>query len=409
MPPEADTAPVPQPLAGLTHLLDGTKYRVLGLLGKGAQGFVVDAEHVALGKAVVVKVLHERHVLDAIQVERMRVEAQALARLTSIHLVPVIDLGTLADGRPYFVMEKLAGRTLHAEGRARGPLPPGEAIEIARQVLAALSVVHRAGLVHRDVKPANVFLSATETPGAWLVKLLDFGVAKVLPATGAVVNAPAPTVGGIAIGTPKFLSPEQACANPVDARSDVYSVGALLFWMLSGRDPFAHHKGMIDILTAHVTEPAPLVSDVAPCPVPRALELAIHKALQKLPEQRYATAKDFADALSAVPLDQAMVRASNGGTIRMGGPLRPFPSSEPMKRPPAGGGTVRMVQGAGHARDACAQPERASRSPPRPAFARGGAARPVVSSLGLAVLVAVAFASLTVLLLLGVRLAGVLR
>jgi len=376
----------------LAHLLAGTKYQALGLLGKGAQGVVVDAEHVALGKRVVVKVLHERHALDEILVERMRLEAQVLARLRSDHLVAVIDLGTLADGRPYFVMEKLAGRTLQAEGRARGPLSPREAIDVARQVLAALSVVHRDGLVHRDVKPANVFLCDAEGPGSRLVKLLDFGVAKVLAsAPGAVVNVPAATAGNVAIGTPSFLSPEQACASPVDGRADLYSVGALLFWMLAGRDPFAHHVEMMDVLLAHVTEPARPVSDFAPFAIPPALERAIRTALEKLPERRFATARDFSDGLAAVPLGDAAARAADRGTIRMGG-----------------GGTVRMVEIPGRPAPQRAEAERAPSSPSPGAFGRPGTARPLVSSLGVVGLLAMACAALTLLLLLGARLAGFL-
>lgn len=383
------TAPAPAPEScSLTDLLAGTKYRAIALLGEGAQGVVVDAEHVALGKPVVVKVLRQRLAGNKVRVERMRVEAQALARLRSDHLVPVIDLGTLPDGRPYFVMEKVAGRTLHAEGCARGPFAPAEAIDVARQVLAALEVVHRAGLVHRDVKPANVFLCDRDAAGRRLVKLLDLGVAKVVSA-GAVVSAPAPTAGNVAIGTPRFLSPEQASGDPVDGRADLYSVGVLLFWMLTGRDPFAHHEGMLEILMAHVTEPPPRVSDFAPFAIPPALEHAIHTALQKLPGQRYASAKDFADALAAVPLGEAAARAADKGTIRLAG------------------GTVRMVDLPGRPHSPRSEPARPTAAPG--AVLRRGKDRPLVSSLSAVLVIAATCAALTVLLLLGARLFGWLK
>jgi serine/threonine protein kinase len=397
-PPSAET---------LAQLLAGTKYRALGLLGKGAQGVVVDAEHIALGKPVVIKVLQGKHGLDARLAERMQLEAQALARLSSPHLVAVHDVGALIDGRPFFVMDKLWGRTLKAEVRARGPLPVAEAIEVARQVLVGLGTVHRAGLVHRDVKPDNVFLCETEAGKPPLVKLLDFGIAKVVPGThGSVVNALAPTVNGIAIGTPRFLSPEQACGNPVDARADLYAAGVLLFWMLTGKDPFAHHTALSDVLLAHVTEPAPLLADVAPTAVPAALDKAIRKAMQKLPEHRFASAKDFEDALAAVHVEDAEDGRSDAATLRMGRPSPPHHAAG-KTAVIAAGGTIRMsdARGAPLANPAAASAER----PTAPAFPQVPTPRPVVSWLGAAALVAAAFAGLTVLLLLAARLAGFLK
>jgi serine/threonine-protein kinase len=402
----AHAAPSPERLA---QLLAGTRYRALALLGRGAQGLVVDAEHIALGKPVVIKVMQGKHGLDPRLAERMQLEAQVLARLSSPHLVAVHDVGALIDGRPYFVMDKLRGRTVKAEVRARGPLPVAEAIEIARQVLVGLGTVHRAGLVHRDVKPDNVFLCDAEPGKPPLVKLLDFGIAKVVPnAQGSVVGALAPTVNGIAIGTPRFLSPEQACGNPVDGRADLYATGVLLFWMLTGKDPFAHHTAVSDVLLAHVTEPAPRVAKLAPSPVPAALEHAIARALQKLPEQRFASAKDFEDELAAVVREEhAANAASDVATLRMGGSSTPPGSAAGKTAVMVGGGTVRMVNAAG--RPLAKPAGRSAEGAPLARFLRTAPARPVVSWLGAAALVAAAFAGLTVLLLLAARLAGFLK
>ena len=179
----------PQRLAAeldLDRLLEGTPYRALDVLGQGGMGLVVGAEHRALGKHVVVKLLRRESAHDEHLADRLRVEAQALARLRHENLVEVHDLGRTPAGRPYYVMERLHGRTLSEEIAARGALPPLEAVDIARQALSGLMAAHHAGLVHRDIKPANIFLCEPSRPGGRrAVKVLDFGVAKVLPEAGA--------------------------------------------------------------------------------------------------------------------------------------------------------------------------------------------------------------------------------
>lgn len=384
----SDAAPPAPPSIpdSLRALLAGTSYRPLGLLGKGAQGFVLDAVHVALGKPVVIKVPHAKHGLDRRITERVELEAQALARMSSPHLVGVHDFGVLSDGRPFFVMEKLHGRTLKAEVRERGPLPVAEAIAIARQVLAALAVVHHGGLVHRDVKPDNVFLCDGAPGGERLVKLLDFGVAKVVPGSaGAVVSALAPTMSGIAIGTPRFLSPEQARGTPIDARADLYAVGVLLFWMLCGRDPFSHHTDITAVLMAHAIEPPPKVSTIATTTIPITLEDAIHRALRKQPEERFASARAFDAVLAAID-PQAAVVPIEPATIRMRGAV--------------GGGTVRMALPSARPTERLAPQRQAGPLPNTPS------PLPMVSSARAAALVVAACATLTLLLLLGARLVG---
>ena len=231
----------------------------------------------------------------------MRLEAQATCALSGHpNIVEIFDLGSTASGRPYLAMERLVGRTLKQEVKARGPLPAPEAIGIVIQVLAGLAAAHRTGLVHRDIKPDNLFLCEPGHDGARRVKILDFGIVKVLPG-GRRAPAPLaiPTAEGVAIGTPRFLSPEQAMGRPVDARTDVYAAGAVLFWLVAGRDPFSHREGLAELVHAHVMEVPPLPSSVAEQAIPLELDHVILRALAKRPEQRFPGAAEMAAALEA--------------------------------------------------------------------------------------------------------------
>ncbi len=283
----------------------GTSYRTVRPVGEGGMGLVLEVEHLALGKRLVAKVLKPHLVDDANLLERFRFEAQALARLSHANLVPVLDLGRTRDGRPYFVMEKLTGRTLGEELRARGTLPVAEAIEITLQVLAGLGAAHAHGLVHRDVKLDNVFLCDAQPvagmrareAGHRLVKVLDFGVAKA-PRSGPVLAAPPehPTAEGVVMGTPRYVAPEQIRGVGVDARADIYTTGVLLYTLLAGRSPFAGLSGL-SLLQAHLSQPPPPLSSRAGLRVPPVLEAAILRALAKVPDHRHPTAADFAEEL----------------------------------------------------------------------------------------------------------------
>lgn len=308
-------------LAGAADALLGSRYRLLARLGRGGMGEVFEAEHVALKKRVVIKLLHARHGQKPQLLDRMRVEAQALALIRHPNLVEVTDFGHTADGRAYFVMERLFGRTLREELEARGALPVPEAITVARQLLAGLAAAHSAGLVHRDIKLENVFLcdppgppfptldngngadadaDAEARPPSKTAKLLDFGLAKVVGA-GQPDRAPAPlafpTDEGVMLGTPRFFSPEQALGRPVDARADLYSMGALLYAMLAGRAPFDHYTALYELAQAHAAEPPEPPSRFAPQPIPLELEGAILKALAKQPADRFQSAAELAIAL----------------------------------------------------------------------------------------------------------------
>lgn len=280
--------------------LAGTPYRGLAPLGRGSMGEVVEAEHRALGHRVVVKLLQRDLARRPGFVDRMRLEGQALARLAHENLVRVLDLGVTLEGRPYLVMERLRGRTLRDELAARGALPAHEAVAITRQALAGLAAAHDAGLVHRDVTLANLFL-CDPRPGARCrsVKLLDFGVAKVVSSAGGLAPRPlqASTEEGVTLGTPRFFSPEQAAGDRVDARADLYAIGVVLYTMVAGRGPFAELASVEDLIDAHLTRTPARPSFYAPWPLPPGLDAVIGHAMEKRPEDRFASAADFSSAL----------------------------------------------------------------------------------------------------------------
>ncbi|AGP33781.1 hypothetical protein SCE1572_04275 [Sorangium cellulosum So0157-2] len=292
-------------------------------------GEVIEAEHRALRKRVVVKLVRRALAGDPRFADRLRVEAQALAAVSSPHVVAVLDLGRTPAGRPYLVMERLEGGTLGEELARRGALPVGEAIELVRQVLAGLAAAHRVGVVHRDVKLDNVFLCApgSAAPGGGRVaKLLDFGVAKVLDggvepgAAGAerpfALEGPAyPTEAGLLVGTPRTASPEQARCQPVDARADVYAVGLLMYTLLVGHGPFAHLDDALEVLRAHVLEAPAAPSRRAAQPIPPALDRAVLKALAKRPEERFQSAEAFAEELGRIAAELGEAGGNAGAGV----------------------------------------------------------------------------------------------
>jgi eukaryotic-like serine/threonine-protein kinase len=300
----ASSSSEPDPLAS-------TSFRAVRQIGEGTMGVVYEAEHRILRTRVVVKVLRAEHTSDPVTVDRLRIEAQAAASLRdNAHIVQVMDLGRLDDGRPYLVMEKLEGRNVFDELAARGPLPVVEAVGFVRQVLAGLAAAHAIGIVHRDIKPANLFV-CRPSGHAVVVKILDFGIAKVLEGADRE-RAPQPlahpTRQGTALGTPRYLPPEQVLGKAVDQRSDIYAVSAVLYRLLTGRDPFYHHTRPYAVMRAHVVEAPVAPSSVAQQPIPEALDAAILKALSKEPKDRFDNAEDFSDALRRAIDDVAPAR-----------------------------------------------------------------------------------------------------
>jgi eukaryotic-like serine/threonine-protein kinase len=248
-------------------------------------GAVYEVEHRVLGKRFVLKVLHAHFAGEPQFVDRMRVEAQSMARLHHPNVVDVVDFWTAQDGRPCIVMEFLQGRTLAADLAQRRKPPLAESVAIVRQVLSALGAAHAVGIVHRDIKPENIFLTT-----AGVVKVLDFGVARVLPALANRSLAPLalPTDTGTVIGSPRFVSPEGAAGKKVDARADIYSVGIVTYVMLAGRGPF-------DSFGHAQVEPP---SRFAGPEVAKELDAVVLKAIDQDPNARYQSVAEFSTALA---------------------------------------------------------------------------------------------------------------
>jgi serine/threonine-protein kinase len=258
--------------------------------------FVV--EHRELGRTFVAKVLQNEFRDDPTLMDRFRLEAQALGRLEHPHIVSVVNLGTTVDGRPYIVLEQLTGRPLSAELKARGRLPVREALSWAAQILSALEAAHGIAVVHRDIKPPNLFL-CDGPKGTRILKVLDFGIARVLPEAPASAPMPlsVPTANGTVVGTPRFVSPEGAIGRRVDERADIYGVALVLYTMLAGRGPFDHLRGRANLFSAHASQTPEPPSFYADEPISAELDRVVLKALAKDPERRFQTATEFRKAL----------------------------------------------------------------------------------------------------------------
>jgi|LNFM01.1.fsa_nt_gb serine/threonine protein kinase len=269
------------------------RYRIDGLLGRGAMGVVYRGTHELLGGPIAVKFLHGPWAKLAEYRARFKREAQLLAKLRHPGLVSVLDYGE-DEGTPYLVMELLVGRTLREEMR-KGPLPFAKIVDVVGELLSVLSVAHREGVVHRDIKPENVMLLAEPDGGRVRVKLFDFGLAFANDQPeGKRLTEP-----NAIHGTPLYMSPEQCRARPVTAASDVYSVGVLLYEILCGATPFGG-EGSTDVLAQQVFLEAPPMEERGSREVPVALEEVALEALAKRPE-----ARPTVDALRARLLEAA--------------------------------------------------------------------------------------------------------
>jgi len=272
-------------------MVDG--HRVEERIGAGGTGTVWCARHPDDDSKIAVKVLDTRHRLDGDAAARFLREAR-LEELKHPNIVRVHSAGFLDDGRPYLTMELLEGESLEARFRDQGRLPVADAVSIGAQVLRGLAAAHKAGVVHRDVKPANVFLA--EGPDGETAKLLDFSVARIASADSATVTA-----SGDVVGTPLYLAPEQATGIKVqDGRIDIWAVGVMLYHLLTGEPPFAAKRLAELILKVVSEEPVP-PARLRP-ELPDALCAVLTRAMRKPREERFETADAMADALNAVAL-----------------------------------------------------------------------------------------------------------
>lgn len=276
---------------GIGSVLDN-KYAIESLIGTGGMGAVFLARQSGLDRPVAIKVVLGKYQSQDSAVERFKREAVAVARLRHPNIVTVYDFGIAPDAGTYLVMEYLEGRSLRAEMRQHGALPIETVVAITTQISAALDAAHRAGVVHRDVKPDNVFLA--ETPGGVVAKILDFGVAKLVDASDPDRD---PLTGiNARIGTPAYMSPEQCEGRTVDPRSDVYALGGMVFEMLTGRPPFVADS-IAGLIYQHVHNPPEPPSRFRPG-LGAEVETAVLRALAKDPPERFASASDFAAALA---------------------------------------------------------------------------------------------------------------
>jgi serine/threonine-protein kinase len=317
----------------IDSVFDG-RYRIIRKLGAGGMANVYLAEDQELGRRVAIKILDDRHAADDSFIERFRREAKNAAGLSHPNIVSIYDRGE-AEGTYYIAMEYLSGRSLKELIVSRGPTPVRIAIDYTRQILAALGFAHRNGIVHRDIKPHNVVVDADGR-----LKVTDFGIARS--------GASQMTEVGSIIGTAQYLSPEQARGAPVDQRSDVYSVGVVLYEMLTGEVPFTGDTAL-EIAMKHLSEVPVPPSELRP-DVPDDLDLVVLRALAKDSEDRYQTAEEMDADLARIQRGLAVsTETADAATAVLGGagisgaptiiaarPTQIAPPQPPARTPPAG-------------------------------------------------------------------------
>jgi len=307
---------------GRTGQLVAGKFRLDAVIGRGGMGSVWSATHVGLGHRLALKLIAREYVRSPEALRRFDAEAKAAARLQSRHVVQVFDNGTLDDGTPFIAMELLSGENVSARIEHRGPVGLADTVEIMAQCCKALGRAHAAGIVHRDIKPDNIFLAREPDDDADVVKILDFGVAKM----AMEVESESQVTGtGALLGTPLYMSPEQIRgARDADQRADLYSLGLVAYTMLTGRVAITGET-FGDILIKICTQPLPSLVAVVPS-LPYAMEAWFHKACAREPGDRYASAQELIDAL----------RGAAGAAVRQSA-LQGLPSAPTLESAAAAG------------------------------------------------------------------------
>jgi len=295
------------PVPGIEGRVLGDRYRIISRLGQGGMGSVYLAEHVTLGKRMAVKVLRPEFSRDEELLDRFQHEARAASQIGQENIVEVFDFGHTPEGEAYFVMEALDGESLARVLHRDGPMPVARALPIFLQICRALGAAHQRGIVHRDLKPENVFV-LRRTDGTDFVKVIDFGIAK---GPGAP-NAKRLTRAGSIIGTPEYMSPEQASATSIDQRSDVYAFGVLAYETLTGRLPFDGDTPLATLMKHQSDAPVP-PRQLRP-ELPPEVEEVVLRALVKRPEGRQQSMEELASDLARLAAEPEVLRAPIFGT-----------------------------------------------------------------------------------------------
>ena len=270
------------------------RYKLVEVMASGSMGAVYKAERVPVGKVVAVKFLHASFANDSEFQARFDRETRVMSKLAHPNCVSVVDFGVWKD-EPYIVMDYVAGTTLRAREDTGGRVPVTQALQLARQIAAGLAHAHSQGIVHRDIKPANIMIT-DEIGHGERVRILDFGLARLRGNVGRDA-----TQTNVVVGTPNYMAPEQTVpGGTIDARTDIYAVGVVLFEMIAGERPFRAEDTM-QLLGMHRAAPIPKLADrVADLDLPDGLQELIEKAMAKSPADRYQSAIELAGALDAV-------------------------------------------------------------------------------------------------------------
>jgi serine/threonine-protein kinase len=299
------------PLLGTTI---AGRFTILGRLGRGSMGAVYRARQEAMGRDVALKLVRQDRAHDPETKGRFEREARSISALVSPHTVTAFDFGEAEDGSWFLAMEMLEGETVGERLRRVGRFDWFDAVRFTRDALHSLAEAHEKGIIHRDLKPDNLFLSRVPGSGAGMAheicKVLDFGIAKWSRDSDANKIDQLETQAGTVFGTPRYMSPEQAQGSPLDARSDLYSLGVLLYQMLSGRAPFVDDDAVV-VMARHIKDPPPRFETMTPeVNVPESIEALLWRVLAKSPAERPASAEQMIAELDAAEIS---VRALESG------------------------------------------------------------------------------------------------